>query len=385
MKILRNTFLLFLFLAITGYAATYTNRFSHLRNFVSWGPHTIYDFHTHPTRVVENGNVPQPWPVDSSAYGKVEIPKALVDSIEKQHTIAFLVFQDGKLRYERYWNHNRDSLSGSFSAAKSIISLLIGIAVDEGKIKNVDQPIADFLPHFQEGDLRKVRIRDLLTMSSGLSWKESDKSYFSLNASGYYGDDEGYVVDQMQVKEKPGQNWEYRSGDTQVLGLIVEKVFGQNISTLVSERFAKPMHFEHDAVWLLDGAKKHEKAFCCFNATARDYSRFGQLVLNNGAWNGKQIVSPTYLKQALAPASYLKDPTEGGRLVDYYGFQYWIVNHPNGMKVPSMNGLFGQYVYIIPEKNAVIVRLGNSPIERFVHHYQPENFYYIDAGLSVLK
>ena len=182
----------------------------------------------------------------------------------------------------------------------------------------------------------------------------------------------------------PGVNWEYRSGDTQVLGLIVEKVFGKSISELDSERFAKPMHFEHDALWLLDGAEKHEKAFCCFNAIARDYGRFGQLVLNNGQWNGKQLVSASYLKQATTPASYLKDPTEGGRPVDYYGFQYWIVNHPNGMKVPSMNGLFGQYVYILPEQNAVIVRLGNSTIERFIHHYQPENFYYIDAGLSVL-
>ena len=384
MKLLRNALLLISTLALTGYAATYTNRFSHLRNFVSWGPHTIYDFRTHPTRVVENGNAPQPWPLDS-AYNKQEPPKALLDSIEKQKTIAFLVFQDGKLRYERYWNHGKDSLSGSFSAAKSIISLLVGAAIDEGKIKSVDQPVGDFLAHFKEGDLQKVRLRDLLTMSSGLSWKESDKSYFSLNAAGYYGDDEAYMVDQLAVKEAPGNNWEYRSGDTQVLGLVVEKVFGKSISELVSERFARPMHFEHDAVWLLDGASKHEKAFCCFNAIARDYARFGQLVLNKGLWNGQRLVSEAFVEQAITPASYLHDPTDGGKPVDYYGFQYWIVNHPNGMKIPQMNGLFGQYVYIIPEKNAVIVRLGNSTVVKPVHHYQPENFAFIDAGLAVLK
>ena len=365
------------------YAATYTNKLAHLRNFVTWGPHTIYDFRTHPIRIVDNGDAPQPWPLDS-AYNKRDIPRNLIDSIEKQKTIAFLVFQNGKLRYERYWNHGKDSLSGSFSAAKSIISLLVGIALDEGRIKSIDQPVGDYLDHFREGELRRIRIRDLLTMSSGLSWKESDKSYFSLNAYGYYGDDMAYTVDKMAVKEAPGVNWEYRSGDTQVLGLLVEKVFGKSISALVSERFARPMHFEHDAVWLLDGAGKHEKAFCCFNAIARDYGRFGQLVLNKGMWNGRKIVSEAYLKQATTPASYLKDPTENNQPVDYYGFQYWIVNHPNGMKIPSMNGLFGQYVYILPEQNAVIVRLGNSPLERFVHHYQPENFYYIDAGLSML-
>lgn len=381
-KPLRILLSLFLLVGVA-YAATYTNRLAHLRNFATWGPHTIYDFKTHPTRLVENGDAPQTWPLDS-LYNKRDIPKNLIDSIEKQKTIAFLVFQNGKLKYERYWNHGKDSLSGSFSAAKSMISLLIGIALDEGRIKSIDQPVGDYLDHFKEGDLQKVRIRDLLTMSSGLSWKESDKGYFSLNAYGYYGDDMDYTVNRMEPNEAPGQNWEYRSGDTQVLGLIVEKVFGNSISELISERFAKPMHFEHDAVWLLDGEQKHEKAFCCFNGIARDYARFGQLVLNDGAWNGKQIVSKNYLDAATKPATYLKDPTENNRPVDYYGYQYWVVNHPNGLKVPSMNGLFGQYVYILKEKNAVIVRLGNSPIEKFIHHYQPENFYYIDAGLSVL-
>lgn len=381
-KSLRIVLSLFLLLGLV-YATTYTNRLAHIRNFITWGPHTIYDFKTHPTRLVENGDAPQPWPLDS-LYNRRDIPKNLIDSIEKQKTIAFLVFQNGKLKYERYWNHGKDSLSGSFSAAKSIISLLVGIAVDEGRIKSINQPVADYLDHFKEGNLRHIRIRDLLTMSSGLSWKESDKGYFSLNAYGYYGDNMANTVDRMEANEAPGKFWEYRSGDTQVLGLIVEKVFGNSISELVSERFARPMHFEHDALWLLDGEKQHEKAFCCFNGIARDYGRFGQLVLNNGAWNGKQIVSKAYLEAATKPASYLKDPTENNRPVDYYGYQYWIVNHPNGLRVPSMNGLFGQYVYIIREKNAVIVRLGNSPIEKFIHHYQPENFYYINAGLSVL-
>lgn len=389
MKRARRLILALVLLIGIAYAATYTNRFAHLRNFISWGPHTIYDYKTHPTRLVENGDAPQPWPLDS-LYNRREIPKNLIDSIEKQHTTAFLVFQNGKLKYERYWNRpdtpaGRDTLSGSFSAAKSIISLLIGIAVDEGRIKSLDEPVANYLDHFRDGDLRKVRIRDLLTMSSGLSWKESDKSYFSLNAYGYYGDNMEYTVSRMEPKEDPGQLWEYRSGDTQVLGLIVEKVFGNSISELVSERFAKPMHFEHDALWLLDGEEKHEKAFCCFNGIARDYGRFGQLMLNGGTWNGKPVVSKAYLDAAIKPASYLKDPTENNRPVDYYGYQYWILNHPNGMKIPSMNGLFGQYVYILKDKNAVIVRLGNSTIEKFIHHYQPENFYYIDAGLSVLE
>jgi CubicO group peptidase (beta-lactamase class C family) len=310
------------------------------------------------------------------------VAQAIIDSND---THAFLVIQDGKLIYERYWdNYDSSRLSGSFSAAKSIVSLLIGIALDEGKIKSLDEPVGNYVDHFKTKGLEKVTIKDLLTMSSGTNYYEGDKSYFSLNAYGYYGDDLEHMVQMMEKKEEPGEFWQYRSGDTQVLGFVVEKVFGQNLSTLVSERFYKPMGAEFDAFWLLDGKEKREKAFCCFNGVARDYARFGQLVLNNGSWNGKRIVSEKYIKEATSPASYLKDREENNAPVDFYGYQYWILKH-SGVTVIEQNGLFGQYVYIIPEKNAVVVRLGESKVTKHIHHFQPENFTYVDAALSVLK
>lgn len=358
--------------------------FEHIRNYLSWGKHSIFDFRTHPTHVVENGDAPQPWPLDS-AYNQLQIPDSLLAQIDSNNTHAFLVIQNGKLLYERYWDdYKKDSISGSFSAAKSIISMLVGIGVDEGKIKSVDEPVGNYVPHFKEGDLTKIRIKDLLTMSSGSNYKESDQSYLGLSAKMYYADDLEYVVDLMEPKEAPGVNWEYRSGDTQVLGLVLEKAFGKNISTLVSDYFMKPMGAERDALWLLDGEQKHEKAFCCFNGVARDYARFGELMLTDGKWKGKQIVPEQYMKEALMPASYLKDPTEGGKAVDYYGYQFWILNH-KGMAIPSMNGLFGQYVFAIKEKNAIIVRLGETKVVKPIHHFQPENFTYIDAALSILK
>jgi CubicO group peptidase (beta-lactamase class C family) len=139
-----------------------------------------------------------------------------------------------------------------------------------------------------------------------------------------------------------------------------------------------------DALWLLDGAGKHEKAFCCFNAVARDYAKFGQLVLNKGNWNGKQIVSEKYIAEATTPATSLKDRTENDQPVDFYGYQYWMVNH-SGVHAIAQNGLFGQYVYIIPEKNAVVVRLGESKVTKPIHHHQPENFVYLDAVKYILK
>jgi CubicO group peptidase (beta-lactamase class C family) len=305
--------------------------------------------------------------------------------IDSNDTHAFLVIQNGKLLFEKYWDgYDSTRLSGSFSAAKSIVSLLIGIALDEGKIKSLDEPVANYVDHFKINGLEKVTIKHLLTMSSGTSYNEGDKSYFSMNAYGYYGDDLVHMVEMMERQEEPGQFWQYRSGDTQVLGLVVEKAFGQNISSLVSERFYKPMGAEYDAFWLLDGEEKREKAFCCFNAVARDYARFGQLVLNKGKWNGKQIVSEKYISEATTPASFLKDRDENNAPVDFYGYQYWILKH-SGVTAIAQNGLFGQYVYIIPEKNAVVVRLGESKVTKHIHHFQPENYTYVDAALSILK
>ncbi len=379
-KIIYGILLLFVFVI----GLTYTPAFAHLRNFAKWGVHTIHDYKTHPTRLVKGASNPQYWPLDSG-YNKTAIPATLLAAIDSNDTHAFLVIQNGKLVYEKYFDgYNPKTLSGSFSAAKSIISLLIGIAVQEGKIKSLEEPVGNYVPHFKEGDLAKVRIVDLLTMSSGSSYLESDKSYFSMNAMAYYGDDENYMVSKMIAKEPAGQFWEYRSGDTQVLGLIVEKAFGASISDLVATKFMEPMGAEADALWLLDGDQKHEKAFCCFNGVARDYARFGQLVLNNGKWGNQQIVDSNYIIKATTPASYLKDRSENNAPVDYYGYQYWILNY-KGMKISMQNGLFGQYVYIIKDKNAVVVRLGESKITKPMHHYQPENFIYIDAALSVLK
>ena len=363
---------------------SFTPPLAHLRNFALWGKHTIHDYKTHPTRLLKAAAVPQYWALDDN-YNKVAIPDALLAAIDSNDTHAYLIIQNGKLVYEKYWDgYDSKTLSGSFSAAKSIISLLVGIALQEGKIKSLQEPVGNYVPHFKEGDLAKIKIVDLLTMSSGTNYMESDKSYFSLNAYGYYGDDEEYMVNKMTAKETPGTYWQYRSGDTQVLGLLVEKAFDDNISHLVSTKLLQPMGAEADAKWLLDGDKKHEKAFCCYNGVARDYARFGQLVLNNGKWGNTQLVDSNYIKQATTPASYLKDREEQDKPVDYYGYQYWLFNH-KGLKIACQNGLFGQYVYVIKDKNAVVVRLGETKVTKPIHHFQPENFTYIDAALTVLK
>jgi CubicO group peptidase (beta-lactamase class C family) len=380
---MKKTFLVLVGAIVLIAGLSYTPQLSHLRNYIAWGKHSIHDYRTHPVRNIPPSGNPQPWPYDSM-YNRGVVPDSLMTVIDSNDTHAFLLIRDGRILYERYWDgYDSLHLSGSFSAAKSIISLLVGIALDEGRIGSLEQPAGDFLPHFRTNGLEKVRIKDLLTMSSGTNYDEGDKGYFSMNASAYYGDDLQYLITRMARKEDPGVYWSYRSGDTQVLGLIVEKVFGKSISELVAERFMGPMGAERASLWLTDGGGNHEKAFCCFNGVARDYARFGQLVLNGGSWNGQRIVSESYVKAAVSPAAHLKDRSENDAPVDYYGYQYWIVNH-RGLKAYAMNGLFGQYVFIIPEKNAVLVRLGESKVIKPIHHHQPEIFTYLDAALAIM-
>ncbi len=238
---IKKLFYGFIVVVVITIGLAYTPPFAHLRNFAKWGKHSIHDYKTHPTRLVKAAEAPQFWPLDS-AYNKTVLPDSLLLAIDSNDTHAFLVIQNGKIVYEKYFDgYNAKTLSGSFSAAKSIISLLIGIALQEGKIKSLEEPVGVYVPHFKNGELSKVRIVDLLTMSSGTNYKESDKSYFSMNAYGYYGDNEEYMVNKMEAKEPAGVYWDYRSGDTQVLGLVVEKAFGDNIAHLVSERFLQPM------------------------------------------------------------------------------------------------------------------------------------------------
>ncbi|MEN9952428.1 MAG: hypothetical protein RLZZ520_696, partial [Bacteroidota bacterium] len=140
-------------------ALAFTNHLAHLKNFIFWGEHTIHDYNSHPLRKVEKADAPQSWAYDS-AYNSAVIPADFMSIIDSNDTHAFLVIQNGKLLFEKYWDgYDSTRLSGSFSAAKSIVSLLIGIALDEGKIKSLDEPVANYVDHFKTNGLEKVTIK----------------------------------------------------------------------------------------------------------------------------------------------------------------------------------------------------------------------------------
>ncbi|HBS88308.1 MAG: serine hydrolase [Bacteroidetes bacterium GWF2_38_335] len=341
----------------------------------------IDDYKIFDNRVIRAGEE-QIW-MNTIDYNTKEISSEKLDKFKEFETIAFLILENGSIKYEKYWmGYDENSLTNSFSAAKSIVALLVGIAIDEGKIKSVDQKVGEFIPEFSKGKNADLTIKDVLTMSSGLNWNESYGSPFSVTTKAYYGTNLDRLILKLKTIEEPGKVFKYLSGNTQLLAMILQKATGKNISDYASEKLWKPLGAKNDALWCLDEEEGMEKAYCCFNSNARDFARIGQLCLNKGKWGTKQIISEKYLEDALSSASYLVD--EDGKKVDYYGYQWWIINY-KGMDIPYARGILGQYIFVIPQKNAVVVRLGHKRSEERTGAHTNDAFLYLDAAFEILE
>jgi len=342
----------------------------------------IDDYTIFHNRTIKAGTA-EPWKL-SKDYNKYQFSAKDRAKIEAYKPVAFLVIQDQKILYEEYWeDYSPSNLSNSFSASKSIVSLLVGIAIDDGYIKSIDQKVKDFIPEYDSPENKNLSIRDLLTMSSGLNWDEAYTSPFSKTTEAYYGTDLSGMIKSLKVVDEPGKQYNYLSGNAEVLAMILQAATGQTISSYASEKIWKKIGAEHDALWSLDRENGLEKAYCCYYSNARDFARFGQLILNNGQWDSTQIISASYLKDAISPASYLLNE-EGTAPVDYYGYQFWIIDYKD-MKIPYMRGILGQYIYAIKEKNAVVIRLGHKRSHEYVNHHTKDIYLYLDEAMKILK
>ncbi|UKN00590.1 beta-lactamase family protein [Paracrocinitomix mangrovi] len=364
-----------------GISATYFR--GHIR------PH-IYDQDVFNNRDIPAG-VAQPWQ-DSPYLAKMDLTSDERERIESLEPASFLVAYGDTVIYEEYWNeHDRSRTSNSFSMGKSVISLLIGVALDEGKIKSLDEPVANYLPEFED-EKKNITIRHLLTMCTGLSWSESYIHPFCDVAELYYDTDaRDLSCNRRTIEEEPGINWRYKSGDTQVLTYVLEAATGQKVSDYASEKLWKPMGAESDAMWSLTGDENStEKGYCCFYSTSRDFIRLGKLINNRGNWNGEQLVSASFVDEMCTIAPLIKS---NGKPNNCYGYQYWIFT---GLpyEVTYFRGMSGQYIISIPSKQLVIVRAGNGTEgnvvdtppqdDAFENHYAELPFY-IATGERLLE
>jgi CubicO group peptidase (beta-lactamase class C family) len=273
--------------------------------------------------------------------------------LDKTKTVAFLVIQRDTIKYETYLQrYDETSVVPSFSMAKSVISILIGIALEEGYIQSLMEPITNYIPELIPNGFEKVRIEHLLQMTSGLKFNEGYANPFGDVATFYYGTNLRKAITKMKLKHAPGTKFEYQSGNTQLLGLVLERALGgKTISAYLEEKIWRPLGMEFSATWSVDRKKESlEKAFCCLNARARDYAKIGRLYLKHGDWNGQRIVSPEWVSQ-----STKIDTSHGSAW--YYQYQWWLPTQKGDF---TARGILGQYIYVNPEKELIIVRLGKA-------------------------
>jgi CubicO group peptidase (beta-lactamase class C family) len=316
------------------------------------------------TRVVgRSGSV---WPLSRSDHaldftytfeGKTYTPEQF---LERTYTNALLVMKDGRIVYENYRNNtNEETRFIAFSMTKSIISILVGVALEERRIKSLDDPIDRYLPELGSGGYSGVTIRQILQMRSGVDYEERyDFGNPGIAASNH----EHSLVENVTrfadaartVKRKnpPGTVWQYKTLDTAVLGWLIERVSGgSTLAAYTAQRLWEPVGAESNAVYSMDGPPGMGREFsgAGINATLRDFARVGQMVLNGGEANGHRIVSSQWLAESTRPTG---GPGPG------YGYQWWMGERPGSFQAI---GLQGQFIYIDPATRTVIVKLSYFP------------------------
>ena len=308
------------------------------------------------TRVVNSGS-PIEIPFGSDHKTIIE-NDSLMLVLKKHKTTSFLIIQNDSVRLEKYWGVGSDSsLTNSFSMAKSIVSLLVGCAIDDGYINSVDQSVFDFLPELTPFKKHDVKIKHLLEMSSGYDWLENYKRPISVTAKAYYGKNLKNLVLNRGFVSEPGLVYSYNSGNTQLLGVLLERAVGESVSSYAGRVLWSKIGSKHNASWALDYSGGVEKTFCCFNSNARDFSKIGLLMLNGGLVNGgERVVSKKYIDWLLS-VPFLVDGSPSKKKIDHYSNGWWVASVLE-KDVFYARGFLGQYVVVVPDLNLVFVRLG---------------------------
>lgn len=298
-------------------------------------------------------------------------------------TVALLVLRRGQLVAERYFNgYQRDSVFTTFSMAKSVVSMMLGIAIADGRIASVDDPVTRYLPELLRNDPRfaQITLRHLLSMRSGIDFNESYGNPLGEAARFYLGPDLKGEVARLRIAGPPDQAYRYSSGDTQLLSMVVERAVGQPFARFVEQRLWQPMGAAYPASWSLDSRDGGvARGFCCLNARAVDYARLGLLVLHDGQRDGRAVVPADWLRQSTAAQQGLPGADEvAQRNIEwrpqasssFYAWQWRRLSEPAPPGLPPAalkpgptvfaQGLHGQYIVIVPQADAVVVRLGRD-------------------------
>ena len=311
--------------------------------------HAVFD-----TRTITAGD-PQPWPLHPNY--RDALPEAFANALVAGDAIAFLVVHDGRLLAEQYFQgYGPDSRTNSFSMAKTVLTLLVGRAIEDGLIDGLDQPLTALLPEFDDDPLaRRATLGSLSTMTSGYEWDEHYYSPFSPTVELLYGDDvAAFVLDGAFTRE-PESYFYYSSASTQLLAVSLLRALRRadpdaTLSDYLSATLWQPLGMNDDAVWHIDGAGM-ELAYCCISTNARNFAKLGQLLLQDGSWGERQIVPAEFVERMRTPKGK-----------PYYGYSTWL-RYDAEPAFYHYSGHLGQFVIVVPEHDLVVVRLGRSMVE----------------------
>lgn len=325
---------------------------------------------------------PMPSPLPTAQDAQVRVPDFQGESfdamMERTGTVAIVVVKHGKVVLEQYYNgYQRESIVTSFSMAKSVVSALVGIAIQDGQIASINDPITRYLPELAATDqgFTRITIRHLLEMRSGIRFVEGYGSPWADASRFYLTQDLATKLKELSIERAPDESYHYSSGDTQLLGTIVQRATGTPLPRYLQDKIWQPMGAAYDASWSIDSlANQLPKAFCCLNARALDFARFGQLYLNDGSFNGHQIVPAQWVRQSTqahersgtTAASRWNMEAPNTRAAAYYAWQWRrtpVLEAASELGVkPGHNfyaeGHHGQFIYVAPDQDMVIIRMG---------------------------
>jgi len=306
----------------------------------------------------------------SRNYNSSELPKETAEIFSKYKTHALVIIRNDSLLHEQYWDGYSDtSHTNSFSISKTFVSALLGCALKDGYIKDINEPVANYIPEFKTLGRESVTLKNLVSMTSGIDFDENYINPFAYPAAGYYGDNLFNISCHYGMWEKPGTTFKYLSGNSALLGICITKAVGKPLSHYLSERLWKDLGCEQPAWWSLDKKDGYEKGFCCLNSNAKDLSRLGMLYLNNGKWKGKQIIDSAYVKESIIPFACNE---EDGCKNRTYGYSWWLTSY-NNLEVFYARGILGQYLICVPKYNIVIVKMGRERRPKTTDDHCPED------------
>jgi CubicO group peptidase (beta-lactamase class C family) len=304
------------------------------------------------------------WTTDYTFHGS---RYSLNEYFKRNFVTGFLVLHNDQIIIEKYFHEaDRNSRFVSQSLSKSVVSILVGTAVEEGAIKSVEDPVTKYLPYLSKSGYRNVTVKNLLQMSTGVNYSENYRDPKSgaalIGAALLTGNPsfKNYVQSIQETKTAPGSKFEYQSVNTQVLGLLLEKVTGKRLNTYAQEKLWSKIGAQSDAFFYESKKQPDTCAFACFNATVRDYARVGLMMLQGGALGKQRVVSNAWVHDSTTPdAPYLK-PKPGGPEGGYgYAYQWWVPPGQDGVFMAL--GIYGQCIYVNPARHIVIVQTSAWP------------------------